>query len=508
MDTEKKYFFLRFVVKRKIILIFAFALRALRYFRRSSVYTIAIMNKVESALQRTTDTKALVIGVDTLPQTAEMFKRLFPAGRALVVADSNTWRVAGKEVHRILAEAGIAQDEPHIFTDPKLYAEWTFVGELDGVLAATDAVPVAVGSGVINDLTKLCSHHNGRRYMVVGTAASMDGYTAYGASITKDGNKQTFDCPAPLGMVLDPSISAAAPAKMSASGYADLIAKIPAGADWMLADAVGADKMDDFAFGLVQEGLKEALCDPAGVHAGNVAKVEQLAEGLLLSGFAMQATLSSRPASGAEHQFSHLWDMEHLRFNGASVSHGFKVGIGTLASTAFLEMLLDAPVETLDVEKCVAAWKSWEETERDIRAVFDNDPEFVARGLKETRDKYVDQEGLREQLMRLKRAWPELRGRIRSQIIPFGEVHRRLELVGAPCEPEQIGISRARFRASFEKIPYMRSRYTVIDVAFRCGWMEEWLDRLFGKGGVWEVGSPAPGSGEPARSAAAPVPGA
>ena len=508
MDTEKKYFFLRFVVKRKIILIFAFALRALRYFRRSSVYTIAIMNKVESALQRTTDTKALVIGVDTLPQTAEMFKRLFPAGRALVVADSNTWRVAGKEVHRILAEAGIAQDEPHIFTDPKLYAEWTFVGELDGVLAATDAVPVAVGSGVINDLTKLCSHHNGRRYMVVGTAASMDGYTAYGASITKDGNKQTFDCPAPLGMVLDPSISAAAPAKMSASGYADLIAKIPAGADWMLADAVGADKMDDFAFGLVQEGLKEALCDPAGVHAGNVAKVEQLAEGLLLSGFAMQATQSSRPASGAEHQFSHLWDMEHLRFNGASVSHGFKVGIGTLASTAFLEMLLDAPVETLDVEKCVAAWKSWEETERDIRAIFDNDPEFVARGLKETRDKYVDQEGLREQLMRLKRAWPELRGRIRSQIIPFGEVHRRLELVGAPCEPEQIGISRARFRASFEKIPYMRSRYTVIDVAFRCGWMEEWLDRLFGKGGVWEVGSPAPGSGEPARSAAAPVPGA
>ncbi|SEA27297.1 glycerol-1-phosphate dehydrogenase [NAD(P)+] [Alistipes timonensis JC136] len=503
MDTEKKYFFLRFVVERKIILIFAFALRALRYFRRCFVYTIAIMNKVESALQRTTDTKALVIGVDTLPQTAEMFKSLFPAGRALVVADLNTWRVAGKEVHRILAEAGIAQDEPRIFTDPKLYAEWTFVEELDGVLAATDAVPVAVGSGVINDLTKLCSHHNGRRYMVVGTAASMDGYTAYGASVTKDGNKQTFDCPAPLGMVLDPSISAAAPAKMSASGYADLIAKIPAGADWMLADAVGADKMDDFAFGLVQEGLKEALCDPAGVHAGNVAKVEQLAEGLLLSGFAMQATLSSRPASGAEHQFSHLWDMEHLRFNGASVSHGFKVGIGTLASTAFLEMLLDAPVEQLDVEKCVAAWKSWEETERDIRAVFDNDPEFVARGLKETRDKYVDKEGLREQLTRLKRAWPELRGRIRSQIIPFGEVHRRLELVGAPCEPEQIGISRARFRASFEKIPYMRSRYTVVDVAFRCGWMEEWLDRLFGKGGVWQVedrGQVSIGRGVPAAS--------
>ena len=131
----------------------------------------------------------------------------------------------------------------------------------------------------------------------------------------------------------------------------------------------------------------------------------------------------------------------------------------------------------------------------------------MARGLKETRGKYVDKEGLRDQLVRLKKAWPELRERIRRQIIPFAEVRRRLELVGAPYEPEQIGVSRARFREAFGKIPYMRSRYTVIDTAFRCGWMEEWLDSLFGKGGVWEVGSPAPGLGEPTLSAADSVPG-
>ena len=445
------------------------------------------MNKVESALQRTTDTKALVIGSDALPRSAEMFKELFPGKRAIIVADKITYPLAGEAVKNYFDAAGIAQDEPHVYGYDDSFAEWTYVEELENVLKKTDAIPVAVGSGVINDLTKLTAHRCGRRYMCVGTAASMDGYTAYGASITYQGNKQTFDCPAPYGMALDPRIAAKAPKAMSASGYADLIAKIPAGADWMLADAVGSELMDDFAFSVVQDGLKEALCDPAGVHAGNVVKVEQLAEGLLLSGFAMQATQSSRPASGAEHQFSHLWDMEHLKYNGASVSHGFKVGIGTLASTAFLEMLLEAPVGELDVEKCVAAWKSWEETEADIRRIFDNDPEFVARGLVETKGKYVDKEGLRRQLQRLKKAWPELSVRIRRQIIPFGEVRRRLELVGAPYEPEQIGVSRARFRASFEKIPYMRSRFTVIDIAFRCGWMEQWLDKLFGKGGIWEI---------------------
>ena len=344
-----------------------------------------------------------------------------------------------------------------------------------------------VGSGVINDLTKLTAHRCGRRYMCVGTAASMDGYTAYGASITYQGNKQTFDCPAPYGMALDPRIAAKAPKAMSASGYADLIAKIPAGADWMIADVVGSEAIDRFAFDLVQDGLQEALSDPEGVYNGDVKKVEQLAEGLLLSGFAMQAAKSSRPASGMEHQFSHFWDMEDLEFEGKHVSHGFKVGIGTLASTASLELLLAAPIESLDIDACVAKWKSWEETEKEILRIFDGKPGFIDRALTETKNKYVDKEGLRRELTAFKAAWPELKERIRKQIIPFEEVRRRLKLVGAPYEPEQLGVSRARFRDTFAKIPYMRSRFSNIDIAYRCGFMDEWLERLFGKGGIWEV---------------------
>lgn len=54
------------------------------------------MNKVESALQRTTDTKALVIGSDALPRSAEMFKELFPGKRAIIVADKITYPLAGE----------------------------------------------------------------------------------------------------------------------------------------------------------------------------------------------------------------------------------------------------------------------------------------------------------------------------------------------------------------------------------------------------------------------------
>lgn len=445
------------------------------------------MNRIQNALSRTTDTKALIIARDALPQTAEMFAELFPGRRAIIIADTNTYPIAGQAVVESFRQSGIGQDEPVVFQAPEPHAEWTYVEKLMGILNATDAVPIAVGSGVINDLVKVASHRCGRRYLCVGTAASMDGYTAYGSSITYKGSKQAFDCPAPLGMLIDTRVVAAAPRDMSASGYADLLAKVPAGADWMLADAIGAEPMNKPAFDMVQDGLLNALGDPKGVNDGREDRVEPLVEGLLLAGFAMQAHHSSRPASGAEHQFSHLWDMEHHTFNGQGVSHGFKVGIGTLASTAFHEFLIAAPVGALDIDACVSAWPSWDATEKEIRRIFDNDENFLGRCIGETKAKYATPGELRAQLSALREKWTQLKPALEKQILPFAEIKRRLREVGAAHEPEQIGISRAKLRETFTKVPYMRSRVNVIDVAVRCRFFDAWLDRLFGSGGVWEI---------------------
>ena len=445
------------------------------------------MKKIEKAIERARDTKALIIGRGAVSRTAEMFNTLFPGQKAIIVADENTWEVAGKEVQKSLDDCGIESYDPFVFKSKDFYAEWQHIESLEQHMQGVDAIAVAVGSGVINDSVKYVSHLIGRRYMCVGTAASMDGFTAYGASITKDGNKQTFDCPAPLGFILDSDIAADAPKELAASGYADLIAKIPAGADWMIADVVGSEKIDSFAWDLVQDGLKESLSDPAAVFAGDVDKTQALADGLLMSGFAMQAIQSSRPASGTEHQYSHCWDMEDLCFDGKHVSHGFKVGIGTMVSTAELEFLLEKGMDNVDVDACVEAWKTWEEMEQEIREVMAGKPGHIARALVEVKGKYVDKEGLRHQLEPLKAAWPELSEKIRKQIIPFEQVRENLRLVGAPYEPEMIGVTRERLRKTVSYIPYMRSRFTNIDVIYRLGWMDEFMDRMFGKGRIWEV---------------------
>ena len=438
------------------------------------------MGRIEEALERARDTKARIIGEGAVGKTGEMFRQLFGNSTAIVVADLNTYKAAGADAYESLKAAGIPTVDPFIFEDDDLYAEWSFLIRLESHLKACNAVAVAVGSGVINDLAKLASEHLGRRYIIVGTAASMDGYTAYGASISFEGNKQTFDCKAPMGVILDPLIAAGAPSEIAASGYADLLAKVPAAADWMLAEAAGEEPIDTFAYNLLHENLKESLAYPAKVHAREVKPTEMLAEGLIMSGFAMQAIQSSRPASGVEHQFSHYWDMEDLCFEGKHVSHGFKVGIGTLISTACFEFMLEFDMESLDVERCAAKWPSWEKMEKDIRNMFADKPGHMSRALSESKAKYITAGRLREQLTHLKNVWPELRKKISAQIFSYDHVHDCLKKVGAPYEPEMIGVSRDRLRETFKGIPYMRSRYTIIDLIQRCDLMDEVETYLFG----------------------------
>ncbi len=50
---------------------------------------------------------------------------------------------------------------------------------------------------------------------------------------------------------------------------------------------------------------------------------------LLLSGLAMQMVGNSRPASGAEHHISHLWEMEVIN-EPVDAYHGEKVSIGLM----------------------------------------------------------------------------------------------------------------------------------------------------------------------------------
>jgi glycerol-1-phosphate dehydrogenase [NAD(P)+] len=352
---------------------------------------------------------------------------------------------------------------------------------------------VAVGSGTINDIVKRASFECDRPYMTVATAASMDGYASFGASITNDGFKQTMECPAPRAVVADLGILMDAPPDMTSSGYGDLLAKVTAGADWIIADALEIEPIKQKEWSLVQAPLREATGRPAELRAADPTAMRGLIAGLIMSGLAMQAASSSRPASGAEHQFSHLWEMEGLGQdppNGRPpLSHGFKVALGTVSIAALYERILDRDLDALDIDAAVRAWPSWDATERRVRAA--HAPPVEDAAVRECEAKYIDGDALARRLTLLRERWPELRERLRAQLTPAQQVRAQLEQAGCPTTPAQIGLELDRLEQTYRRAQMIRRRYTILDLANETGLLDECVEELFASDGFW--GSTAAG---------------
>ena len=435
------------------------------------------------ALALATDTKIFEMSEGALAKTPEVFKSCFPGRKAIIIADCNTWRVAGAEVFDNFSKAGIDVCS-FLIPDKHFHAEWPYVEMVEKAVKDAGAVAVAVGSGVINDLCKLSSHHLGQSYLCVPTAASVDGYSSFGASISYQGLKQTFNCPAPLAIVADASVIAAAPKEMTAAGYADLAAKIPCGAEWMIADLFGTEPIIPDAWHVLQDVLDDILSNPEGVAAGDKDAVSDLFIGLTLSGIAMQIARSSRPASCTDHLFSHYLDMTGHRYKGELQSHGFQVAIGTLTMCAFFDEFLKMDLTKLDVEKCVAAWPTLEQEQARAKDLF---KDFVSPdlGFESINAKYHDAPAVRIQLTKVKEQWPELKAKYRAQVYTFDKMQRLFRIVGAPADPADIGVTREQLKAMVPFTQLMRHRINLLDLAKRGMFYDSLVEAVFS--GAWKI---------------------
>lgn len=445
-----------------------------------------VSDRIRAALAGAGQTRTVVMGEGVLDATGATFAEYLSGLRAVIIADENTWAAAGAGAQGSLQRADVEMDPPVIFPGkPVLFADDAMVERVRTILAATDAAAVSVGSGSINDVVKNASDLVGRPYLSVCTAASVDGYTAEGAAITVDGVKSTVSCRAPVAVVAPTDVMAAAPSRLTATGLGDLFEKVPAGADWMVADALGVEPIDWDVWDLVQGPLHDAIADPDGLRRGKLRAVEALSEGLQMSGLAIQVHGTSRPASGAGHYFSHQWEMEgYGRDWEIPLSHGFKVGLGTLAMCALYEIVLGLDLASLDVEARLATWPTPEEDQARVEAL--QPLEVIRRSaVAQSAGKYLTVDAARDRLETIRRVWPELRVRLTQQVMPAADVEDILRRVGAIHHPSQIGVSLEELRTKYYQAQSIRTRYTVLDTLQEAGLLNAVVDRLFEPGGYW-----------------------
>ncbi|WP_294436398.1 sn-glycerol-1-phosphate dehydrogenase [uncultured Victivallis sp.] len=414
------------------------------------------------------ETRLFLLENDALNQLPEAIRSLWGNdARPWLVADGNTWRAAGAEVAKILKAAGMEGPDPFLFPGtPMLHADESNVNLLLEQFPE-NVVPVAIGGGTVNDLVKRASGLRHVSYCCVPTAPSVDGYTSSGAALTASGLKQTLPCPAPLAVVADSGILRNAPPEMFAAGYADLMAKIPAGADWLAADTLGIEAVDPAVWELVQTPLRDNLSDPSDVR--------RVFTGLAATGYAMQLYRDSRPASGADHLVSHIWEMENLCCNGKPVSHGFKVAIGTVTSTALYEALFSLSEQ--EARRLARPGLDRAGREAEIDALLSIGT-YGAATRTIALDKFREGRALAERRELIYRNWETLRKRILHQLYPLEELTRRLTTAGCPVKPADIQLGREQFLHGIRTAQLIRKRYTVLDLVYELGLLEELLQRI------------------------------
>lgn len=439
---------------------------------------------IRQAVARSANVAEVCIGNGVLASVAALYARHFQ-GPACLMADDRGWAVAGPQVEAALTGAGIACRRHVIASQPRPKPTVDLADSLRAALRPGET-PVAIGSGVMNDVVKYAAFTAGIPYMCVATAASMDGYTSAGAPLSDRGFKKTIPCRPARVLLADLDVIAAAPAMMTGWGYGDLAGKIPAGGDWMIADALGIEPIDDVAWPMVQGGLEGWLSQPDRIAAGKRDAVEGLFLGLTLVGLAMEAHGSSRPASGADHQIAHLWEMDDLHHDGERVSHGACVAVGAMATLRMYDWLLARADLAIDPARLTGTPLARKEAE--IVRLF-SPGEIADRAIAETRLKHVEGAAMTARLTHLQQVWPALSTRLRARVWTADRMARQLARAGAPVESTDIGVDSGYLYASILKARFLRSRYTLLDLLDECGLLEQAALAALSPGDAMKVGT-------------------
>jgi len=427
--------------------------------------------QIAAAVARSSAVAEVALGRGALRAAPDLLARHFGGGPVCLVADENTWRAAGTALRGILEAAGIAVRSHILPGSPRPKPSVDLGRAISQAIGAAPAIPVAVGSGVINDLVKFSAFSLGRGYMSVATAASMDGYTSAGAPLAEKGFKKTIPCAPARVLLADLDIIAAAPRAMAGWGYGDLAGKVPAGGDWIIADRLGIEPLDPVAWSMVQDGLDGWLAAPERIARGEAGAIEGLFAGLTLVGLAMEVHGSSRPASGADHQIAHLWEMEGLALGAEPVSHGACVAVGCVATLALYDWLIGQDLGRLDPARLAADAPDMDRLAAEIRAGL-GPGEIAERAIAETAQKHLAPDARLARIRRIVEVWPGLRDTLARRLMRAPEMAARLAAAGAPCDAAGIGVSAAHLARSIAHARWLRSRYTVLDLLDETGLLQ------------------------------------
>ncbi|MFB6135129.1 MAG: NAD(P)-dependent glycerol-1-phosphate dehydrogenase [Halobacteriaceae archaeon] len=264
----------------------------------------------------------VVVGHGVVDDVVEVVGDVHLHGTPLVVTSPTPNAVVGERLVADFEAAGLAPETAVV--EEASFDAVTRV--IEAAEAAEAGFLVAVGGGKAIDIAKMASDELDRGFVSVPTAASHDGIVSGRSSVPEGDTRHSVAAEPPVAVVADTRVLADAPWDLTTAGCADIISNYTAVKDWRLADRLQDVEYSEYAAALAEMTAELLVADAGSIRPGLEESAWVVVKALVSSGVAMSIAGSSRPASGAEHLFSHQLD----RIAPGKALHGHQVGVGAV----------------------------------------------------------------------------------------------------------------------------------------------------------------------------------
>ncbi len=410
----------------------------------------------------------VVIGKGVISRIPEFVKK-YGAVRPFILADVNTFAAAGSQVCAVLNEASIPYSRyifPQKALEPDEYAVGTAVMHFD---PKCDLI-ISVGSGVINDIGKILSNISGRKCIIVGTAPSMDGYASATSSMSMDGLKTSLNSRCADVIIGDTDILKNAPEHMLKAGLGDMLAKYVSIAEWRIAHIITGEYYCEEVAQLIRDALKKCVDNAAGLLKRDEEAIRAVFEGLVIGGVAMAYAGVSRPASGVEHYFSHVWDMRGLEFGTKIDLHGIQCAMATAKAVRLYEYVSSLRPDEQKAARYVeefdySVWKA--QLKEFLGSSADTMIELEAKEGKYNKDTHKARFEL------ISQNWDSILQIIREELPSSEQFQKIMDTVGIPTDLNTLDVDSACAKQTFRATKDIRDKYVLSRLAWDLGILEE-----------------------------------
>ncbi len=265
----------------------------------------------------------IIIGDNAINSLPDVLKsaKISETNGLFIVTGPNVWRKLGylidtvlekyKNVERYEVQSSTLTEAENVYREVEHYKPRVIIG---------------FGGGKSIDIAKYVAYRSKSILISVPTSPSHDGIASPFASLRGYEKPYSMKTVRPFAIIADVNILSKAPPHLIRAGAGDLIGKLTAVRDWILAHKLKGEYYGEYAAQLALLSARHVIRYATEIGRGSKEGVRVLVEGLVSSGVAMGIAGSTRPASGSEHLFAHALEM--LVPN--RIAHGEQVALGTI----------------------------------------------------------------------------------------------------------------------------------------------------------------------------------